>query len=112
MSAKNMSTDIKHSKAQISKIIQSGGSFDFWLANLDKKTHANVAIPLARDNLEIIYLESNSASNAINKFEGKIIGNGAVRVEEGFNLFISNEGMNDIIKIIIRRFNFINCWYY
>ena len=32
--ANNMSTDIKLSKAQISKIIKSGGSFDPWLANL------------------------------------------------------------------------------
>ena len=42
-----MSTDIKLSKAQISKIIQSGGSFGSWLANLGKKALANVAIPLA-----------------------------------------------------------------
>ena len=34
--ANNMSTDIKLSKAQISKIIQSGGSFGSWLANLGK----------------------------------------------------------------------------
>ena len=33
----NMSTDIELSKAQISKIIQSGGSFGSWLANLSKK---------------------------------------------------------------------------
>ena len=33
----NMSTDIKLSKAQTSKIIQWGGSFGFWLANLGKK---------------------------------------------------------------------------
>ena len=45
-----MSTDIKLSKAQISKIIQSGGSFRSWLANLGKKALANGAIPLARDN--------------------------------------------------------------
>ena len=32
--AKNMSTDVKLSKAQISKIIQSGGSFVSWLGNL------------------------------------------------------------------------------
>ena len=32
-----MSTDIKLSKAQISKIIQSGGFFGSWLANLRKK---------------------------------------------------------------------------
>ena len=32
-----MSTDIKLSQAQISKIIQSGTSFGFWLGNLGKK---------------------------------------------------------------------------
>ena len=32
--ANNMSRDIKLSKAQISKIIQSGGSFGSWLGNL------------------------------------------------------------------------------
>ena len=31
-----MSTDIKLSKVQVSKIIQSGGSFGFWLGNLGK----------------------------------------------------------------------------
>ena len=35
--AKKMSTDIKLSQAQISKIIQSGGSFGSWLGNLEKK---------------------------------------------------------------------------
>ena len=49
--ANNMSTDIKLRKAQISKIIQSSGSFGSWLANLGKKALTNVAIPLARDNL-------------------------------------------------------------
>ena len=33
----NMSTDINLSKAQISKIIQSSGSFGSWLGNLGKK---------------------------------------------------------------------------
>ena len=37
--ANNMSTEIKLSTAQISKIIQSGGTFGFWLANLGKKHH-------------------------------------------------------------------------
>ena len=41
----------KRSKAQIPKTIQSSGSFSSWLANLGKKALANVAIPLARDNL-------------------------------------------------------------
>ena len=93
-----MSTDIKLSKAQISKIIQSGGSFGSWLGNLGKKALTNIAIPLARDNLP--GLVSNLTSNAINKFERKISGKGAVRAGKGFTLFILNEDMNDIIKII------------
>ena len=36
--ANNMSTDTKLSKAQISKIIKSGGSFGSWLGNLCKKS--------------------------------------------------------------------------
>ena len=35
--ANNMSTDIKLSKPQISKIIQSGGSFGSWLVDFGKK---------------------------------------------------------------------------
>ena len=84
-----MSTDIKLTKAQISKIIQSGGSFCSWLSNLGKKALRNVAIPLARDNLP--GLVSNLASNAANKFERKIIGKGAVKAGKGFTLFISRE---------------------
>ena len=49
--ANNISTYTKLSKAQISKTIQSGGSFDSWLANLGKIALTNVAIPLARGNL-------------------------------------------------------------
>ena len=63
----NMSIDVKLSKAQISKIIQSGGSFGSWLGNLGKKALANIAIPLARKNLP--GLVNNATSNAINKFE-------------------------------------------
>ena len=38
MSLLIMSTDIKLSKAQISKKIQSGGSFGSWLGKLGKKS--------------------------------------------------------------------------
>ena len=65
----NMPTDIKLSKAQTSKIIQSGGSFGPWLANLGKKALTNADI---RDNLP--GLVSNLTSNAVNKFERKISG--------------------------------------
>ena len=47
--ANNMSTDIKLSKAQISNIIQSDGSFGSWLVNLGKKALTNIVIPLARE---------------------------------------------------------------
>ena len=93
-----MSTDVKLRKARISKIIQSGGSFDPFLGNLGKKALTNIAIPLARDNLP--GLVSNLTSNAINKLERKISGKGAVRAEKGFTLFISSKDMNGIIKII------------
>ena len=43
---------------------------------------------------------SNAASNAINKFERRLSGKRAVRVKRGFTLFISNEDINDIIRII------------
>ena len=66
--ANNMSRYIKLSKAQISKIIQSGRTFGSWLANVGKKALAN-AITLARDNSP--GLLSNLASNAINNFEKK-----------------------------------------
>ena len=49
--ANNMSTNIKLSNIQISKIIQSGGSFGSWLGNVGKKALTTIAIPLAIDNL-------------------------------------------------------------
>ena len=48
----------------------------------------------------VINVASNAALNAINKFERKISGTGAVRVGKGFVLFISNEDVDDIIKIV------------
>ena len=65
--ANNISTDLRLSKAQISKLIQSGGSFGFWLGNLGKKALRNIAIPLARDNLP--GLVSNLTSSAISLIE-------------------------------------------
>ena len=43
MFVNNMSTYIRLSKAQISKIIQSGGSFGSWLGNLRKKALKKIA---------------------------------------------------------------------
>ena len=77
-----MSRDIKLSKAQISKIVQSGGTFGSWLGNLGKKALGNIVIPLGGDNLP--GLVSNLTSNAINKFERKINGKGTVGAGKGF----------------------------
>ena len=68
------------------------------LGNLGKKVTTDVAIALARDNLP--ELVSNLASNVINKIERKTNGKEAVRAGIGFTLFILNEDINDIIKII------------
>ena len=69
--ANNISTHIKLTKYQIYEIIQSSGSFCSWSGNLGKKALKNIVIPLARDNLP--GLVTNLTSNAINKFERKII---------------------------------------
>ena len=95
--ANNMSTDIKLCEAQISKVNQLGGSFRSWLSNLGNEALTNVAIPFVRDNLP--GLVSNLTSSAINKFDRKISGKGAVRAGKRFTLFISNEDMNDTTKI-------------
>ena len=96
--ANNMSTYIRLSKYQISKITQSRGSFGSWLGNLGKKALTNIAILLARENLtELI---SNLISNAINKFERKIGGNGDARAGKRFASFVSNKDMNNIIEIV------------
>ena len=92
-----MSTDIKFSEAQIPKLIQSDGVFCSWLGNFGKKALRKSTIPLARDKLP--GLVSNLTSNAIKKFKRKIKGKGTVRAGRGFTSFISNEDINDIIKI-------------
>ena len=74
--------DVKISKSQISKIIKLGGSFASQLGSLGKKSLPKIAIRLARDNLPA--LESKLTSKAINKFERKINGKGAVRGRKGF----------------------------
>ena len=83
---------MKLGKSQISKITQSGGSFGSWLGNLERRVLINFGIPLARDNLPA--LVCNLASNAINRFERKTSGKGAVRSDKGFTLFISNKDIN------------------
>ena len=96
--ANNRWTDIKLIKAQVSIILHSRGSFDSRLANLGMKALANIAIPLARDNLPRLVI--NLISTATNKFDRKISGKRTVRAGKRFTVFILNEDRNNIIKIV------------
>ena len=87
-----MSIDLKLSKVQISKIIESGG----FLGSLLSKSAGplmKVAIPLAKNVLALLGI--TAAASAIDPgIQRKIHGSGTT------TLIISNEEMNDIIKII------------
>ena len=90
--ANHLSTDIKLPKTQLSKMIQSGG----FLGNLLSKLAAplmKVAMPLAKNVLALLGLTAGmfAIDGSIKK---KILGSGAT------TLIISNNEMNDIIKIV------------
>ena len=88
----NMSTDLKLSKAQISKIIQSGGLLGLLLSKLAGPL-MKVAIPLAKNVLAPLGI--TAAASAIDAgIQKKIHGSGTT------TLIISNEEMNDIMKIV------------
>ena len=59
----------------------------------------NITILSARDNVPGL-VSNLTVSNAINKFERKIIGEGAAKARKVFPLSISDEDLNGIIKII------------
>ena len=88
----NMSTDIKSSKAQISKIIQSGGFLGKLLCPLLK-----TGLPLLKSVIKpLVLLGLTAASSAIDAgVQKKIYGSGAT------TLVISNEEINDIAKIVL-----------
>ena len=89
----NMSTDIKLSKAQIFKIIQSGGFLGKLLGLLLKTglpLIKNIIKPLAKSVLNPLGLTA-AASAADTK---EILGSGKT------TLIISNKEMNDILKIV------------
>ena len=90
-----MATDIKLSKAQISKIIQSGGYLGKLLGPLLKTglpITKNVIKPLAKGVLNPLGLIA--AASAADAGIKKKLGSGATI------LIISNEEMNDIMKIV------------
>ena len=87
----NLSTNIKFSKAQIKKLIQSGGLLGKLLSKLAGPL-MKVAMPLAKNGLAPLGLAA--AMSAIDgSIQKKMRG-------EGIKLVIEQEDMNDIIKII------------
>ena len=87
----NLATDIKLSKAQIKKLIQSGGCLSKLLSKL-AGTLIKVALPLAKNVLASLGL--TAAMSAIDgSIQKKIHGS-------GIKLIIEQEDMNDIMKII------------
>ena len=88
----NMSTDIKLSKAQISKIIQSGGFLGSLLSKLADPS-MKVAVPLSKNILAPLGVPAAASANDT-RIQKKIHGSATT------TLIISNEEMNDIIKII------------
>ena len=87
-----MTTDLKLSKAQIKKIIQSGGFLGKLLSKLAGLL-MKVAMPLAKNVLATLGL--TAAMSAIyGSIQKKMHVSGATK------LIIENEDMNDIMKII------------
>ena len=87
----NLATDMKLSKAQIKKLIQSGGFLGKLLSKL-AGPFMKVAMPLAKDVLAPLGL--TAAISAINgSIQKKIHGSGV-------KLIIEQEDMNNIMKII------------
>ena len=93
----NSGTDIKLSKAQIKKIIQSGGILGKLLSKLVGPL-MKVALPIAKNVLAPLGL--TAAMSAIDgSIQKKIHGSGTTK-GAGVKLIIEQEDMNDIIKII------------
>ena len=95
--AKNTSTDIKLSKTHLSKMIQSGGFLGRLLGPLLKTglpLMKSVIKPLAKSVLILLGLTAAAAADAgIHK---EILGSGHYNT----TLIISNDAMDDILKIL------------
>ena len=96
--ANHSSTDPKLSKTQLSKMIQSGG----FLGNLLGKLAGplmKVAMPLAKNVLAPLGI--TAAMSAIDgSIKKKILGSGATKGARTTTLIISNDEMDDILKIV------------
>ena len=90
----NLATDVKFSKAQINKMIQSGGFLGKLLSKLAGPL-MKVAMPLAKNVLSPLGLTA-AMSSIDGGIQQKMRG-------DGIKLIIEQEGINDIMKIEKRR---------
>ena len=93
----NLATDIKLSKAQIKKLIQSGGFLGNLLSKLVRPL-MKIALPLAKNVLAPLALIA--AMSAIDGIIQKKIHHSGATKGAGVKLIIEQEDMNDIMKII------------
>ena len=93
-----MFTDIKLSKTNFSNVIQSGGFLDNIIDKLGKELLKNFAVPLAKNILP--QLGAKTTSFVIDKLERKISEWEVIRAAKVFISFISNNDMDDIIRIV------------
>lgn len=97
-----MSMDIISSKTQWFKIISSGAFLGKTLgdimSNLGKRALSDLAVPFAKDDFP--NLATKAISHLLDKCETKISGESVVSLGKWFILFISNDDMDDIIKVL------------
>ena len=95
--ANNLSANIKLSKTQLSKVVQSGGFLGRLLSPFLKTglpLMKNVTKPLAKSALILLGLTAAASTADTGRDKKKVLGSG------GTTLIISNGEMEDIMKIV------------
>ena len=90
--------DGKLIKTQLTEIVQSGVFIGNMIGKLGKEILTKYAVPLAQNVLP--QLAANATSSVIDKLEKKRRGQGIIRAGKRFTLFILNEDMDDILRIV------------
>ena len=90
--------DGKLIKTQLTEIVQSGVFIGNMIGKLGKEILTKYAVPLAQNVLP--QLAANATSSVIDKLEKKRRGQGVIRAGKRFTLFILNEDMDDILRIV------------
>ena len=96
--ANDVFTDIKVSKAELAKIIQSVEFLGKRMGKLGKEILTKFIVLSTGDVLPILVIKATSF--LIDKLERKRSAWGALRAGKKFTLFISNKDINDVIRIV------------